>query len=67
MNKSNKSVTKNTNKCFVCHTIFNQADLTLNHKVLLFVCTNCKGTENENKEIEVLLKSLADDFICGCI
>lgn len=54
-------------KCFVCQTEVNSENSTLNHEILLPVCNNCKGTENEKKAVKEHLESLADGFVCGCI
>ncbi len=53
--------------CFVCKKAVTSDTLYINHVVNLPVCINCKETEQEKKEEKVVLDSLADGFVCGCI
>lgn len=53
--------------CFVCEHPFSENQITLNSVVNLFVCRDCKDTENEKQKEAELLDSLAEGFVCGCI
>ena len=53
--------------CFVCKSEVTENDFQINKEVNLPVCNKCQGSEDEKKEVESLLDSLADDLICGCI
>jgi hypothetical protein len=53
--------------CFVCKTEFQKDTLELNVEVNLLVCKKCRGSEQEKEEVKILLDSLADGFVCGCI
>ena len=53
--------------CFVCEHPYSENQVTLNTVVNLFVCHDCKGTENEKQKETELLDSLAEGFVCGCI
>jgi len=59
---------KNINKvCFSCENAITGSNLLINPKVNLPVCKACKGTDKEKKAEDDILKSLAEDFVCGCI
>lgn len=60
-----KSMTNNS--CFVCENEFPKGSLEMNTEILLPVCAECKGTNNEKKKVEEYLDSLAEGFVCGCI
>lgn len=53
--------------CFVCKKKITPETSELNPVVNLPVCFDCKGTEQEKKEEQEVLNSLADGFVCGCI
>lgn len=53
--------------CFVCKKPLTNEDYTMNEEVFLTVCSDCKGSEEEKKQVEAYLDSLADGFVCGCI
>jgi len=53
--------------CFVCKCAVTPNNSSLNTVVNLPVCNRCKGTEQEKKEEQEVLDSLADGFVCGCI
>lgn len=53
--------------CFVCKQALTEENSTINPVVNMPVCSVCKGTEQEKKEEQELLDSLADGFVCGCI
>jgi len=55
------------NTCFVCKQKVTADNSTINSVVNMPVCPHCKGSENEKKEEQVVLDSLADGFVCGCI
>lgn len=59
---------KNINKiCFVCEMPLPERAISMNYRVNLPVCTDCKETDKEKQAEKDLLESLADDFVCGCI
>lgn len=59
---------KNINKtCFVCKKQLISNTYTLNTKVNLPVCNECKGSDNERMAQNELLEGLAEGFVCGCI
>ena len=53
--------------CFVCKKSITPETSKLNLVVNMPVCFKCKDTEAEKKEEKVVLDSLADGFVCGCI
>lgn len=53
--------------CFVCDQTLESDKFSINRKVLLPVCSLCKGSEKEKKKESELLDSLADGLFCGCI
>ncbi len=53
--------------CFVCKKAVTADNSSINTVVNLPVCSACKGTDNEKKEEQEVLDSLADGFVCGCI
>lgn len=54
-------------QCFVCG-IEIDPDLTeRNINLNLPVCSDCQGTEKEQKMIQELNEGMADGFVCGCI
>jgi len=55
------------NTCFVCKQAVTAENSTINPVVNMPVCLSCKGTDQEKKEEQELLDSLADGFVCGCI
>ncbi len=55
------------NTCFVCGEKVTPENSELNQTVLMPVCLQCKGSENEKKAVTEQLDSLADGFVCGCI
>jgi hypothetical protein len=55
------------NTCFVCKQAVTAENSTINPVVNMPVCPACKGTDQEKKEEQELLDSLADGFVCGCI
>jgi hypothetical protein len=56
-----------TSTCFVCKSVVNTNSTTINTSVNLPVCTTCRGSKHEKEEENILLESLADGFVCGCI
>lgn len=55
------------NTCFVCKTSITAETSSINIAVNMPVCNTCKGSEQEKAEEKVVLDSLADGFVCGCI
>ncbi len=55
------------NTCFVCKNQVTAQNSELNMVVNMPVCNKCKGSEEEKKEEKIVLDSLADGFVCGCI
>ena len=53
--------------CFVCKKKVSAETSEINPVVNLPVCFDCKGTKNEKAEEKIVLDSLADGFVCGCI
>jgi hypothetical protein len=53
--------------CFVCEKKEQEGKFTLNQKVLLHVCMECKDSPEEKLKEEELLDSLSDGLFCGCI
>ncbi len=53
--------------CFVCEIEFPNGSLEMNTEILLPVCAECNGTNNEKKKVVEYLDSLAEGFVCGCI
>ncbi|MBN1821259.1 MAG: hypothetical protein JW833_11105 [Prolixibacteraceae bacterium] len=53
--------------CFVCKKKLENDPYKINKELNLPVCKTCRGSDEEKKEAEELLDSLADDLICGCI
>jgi len=55
------------NVCFSCKKPVFGTAFSINTRVNLPVCNDCKGTGKEKQAENELLKSLAEDFVCGCI
>lgn len=54
-------------KCFVCGKSGEETVLKLNPAVMLKVCGDCEGSEEEKRKETELLDSLSDGLFCGCI
>jgi len=55
------------NVCFSCENPVIGTTFSINTRVNLPVCDNCKDSDKERTAEQELLKSLAEDFVCGCI
>lgn len=53
--------------CFVCKKTVTKETSVINPVVNMPVCLDCKDSEQEKSEEKIVLDSLADDFVCGCI
>lgn len=60
-------VEKAASLCVVCGKKEQAGEFTLNQKVMLPVCMECKDTPEEKSKETELLDSLADGLFCGCI
>ena len=55
------------NTCFVCKKDIGSEPSSVNPVVNMPVCPVCNGSEQEKAEEKIVLDSLADGFVCGCI
>jgi len=55
------------NTCFVCKKRITPETSKINQVVNMPVCSECKDTNGEKEEEKVVLDSLSDGFVCGCI
>lgn len=53
--------------CFVCNSVIENDDFSINQEINLPVCPKCKGSEEEKEAVRKLIEGLADGFVCGCI
>lgn len=53
--------------CFICSTDLSPQHSYINPKVNLYVCDNCKGTEEEKRKEREFLLDMGSGFTVGCI